>query len=194
MEKPYVGRATLRDTLNGLEIAIPSKKNWFIIIFMGAWLGGWFMGEAFAIGALTGLFGDNPAGLFILFWLVAWTAGGFFALRTFLWMIAGKELLLFERGHLTIDKKGALLVKSRTYDLRELKNIRISDNGSGNGVWGYQQNSFISLGTNGTIKFDYGLKTVRIADGIDEAEAKFIIEKLKEKRILDENNYAQQQV
>lgn len=185
MEKPYSGRAILRDTFHGMEISIPAKKNWFILIFMGAWLGGWFVGE---IVAIRGLLGNSAAGPFLLFWLIGWTAGGLFILQKFLWMLAGKELILFERGQLTIDKKGALLAKSKTFDIGELRNIRVSDNVGG--IWGYQQNSF-NLAVNGAIKFDYGLKTIRIADGIDEAEARFIIAKLKEKRILDDDNFAQ---
>lgn len=189
MEKPYGGQATIEDTLNGVQISIPSKKNWFIIIFLGAWLGGWFMGETFAIGALSGLFGDGPASLFLLFWLIAWTAGGFFAFRTFLWMIVGKEIISLERGMLTVDKKGALLAKPKTYEIKEIKNIRINDTQSNNGLWGNYQTNSMGIAANGTIKFDYGLKTIRMADGISEAEANFIIEKLKEKKILNEGNF-----
>lgn len=40
----------------------------------------------------------------------------------------------------------------------------------------------------GTLRFDYGLKTVRFGGGIDEAEANFIINKLKEKKFIGETN------
>jgi len=42
----------------------------------------------------------------------------------------------------------------------------------------------------GTIRFDYGLQTVKFAAGIDEAEAKFIVDKLKERHLLTEINYS----
>lgn len=38
-------------------------------------------------------------------------------------------------------------------------------------------------------KFDYGLKTVQIAGGIDEAEANYIIEQLKSRRLLADKNF-----
>jgi hypothetical protein len=183
MEKPYSGRATIIDSISGIEITIPAKRNWFILVFLGGWLGGWFCAEVFVIGMVTGFLTDNPAGLFVLFWLIGWTAGGVYTIRTFLWMIAGKESILIERGQLTIDKKGALFVKAKTYDLNEVKNIRVAGNDN-KGAWGYQQNNWMSLGTNGTIKFDYGLKTIRMADGIDEAEASYLIARLREKGIV----------
>jgi hypothetical protein len=34
------------------QIAIPSKKNWFTLIFMSVWLAGWLFGELFALGIL----------------------------------------------------------------------------------------------------------------------------------------------
>ncbi|MBK7939818.1 MAG: hypothetical protein IPJ82_23280 [Lewinellaceae bacterium] len=41
----------------------------------------------------------------------------------------------------------------------------------------------------GMIRFDYGLKTIHIANGIDEAEAKFILERLKSKRLITDKNF-----
>ena len=52
IEKPTNGRARINQDFNSLNISIPSKKNWFIIIFMTAWMGGWVMGETSAIGAI----------------------------------------------------------------------------------------------------------------------------------------------
>lgn len=190
MEQPYKGRATIQDNFSDLQIIIPAKRNWFIIIFVAAWLCGWFMGETFALGALTGLIGDNPFSIFLLFWLIAWTVGGFFAFRTFLWNLIGKEIITVGQGSLMIDKKGALLFKPKTYDLNEVRNIRVQEDNLGyNGIFGTQRNSFSAFNQGGTIRFDYGLKTVKFAGGIDEAEAKFIIDKLKERHLLTERNY-----
>ncbi len=52
MEKPYPGRAIINSTFNGLEIIIPSKKSWAVTIFLFGWLGGWSMGEYFALSEL----------------------------------------------------------------------------------------------------------------------------------------------
>jgi len=188
MEQPYKGRAVIIDNVIDLQIIIPAKKNWLLIIFLGGWLGGWFLGETFAIVAVIGILRGNPASLFILFWLIAWTAGGLFALRAFLWLLRGKEVITVEQGTLNICKKGALFFNPKTYDLKEVKNIRIQENVYGDGGW--QRNNSGVLGSGGTIKFEYGLRSVRFANDIDEAEAKFIIDKLKEKHFLTEQNFA----
>jgi hypothetical protein len=190
MERPYSGRAIIIDNITDLQIIIPSKRNWFIIIFVGAWLGGWLMGEIFALGLLIGTLRGNPLDLFMLFWLTAWTAGGFMAFRAFLWNLIGKEIITVGQGRLAIDKKAALLFKPKIYDLNEVKNVRIKDdNIEFGGFFGGQRNRLSPFNSGGTIKFDYGLQTVKIAGGIDEAEAKFIVEKLKEKHFLTEKNF-----
>ena len=191
MEIPYKGRTTIQDNVTDIQIIIPAKRNWFIIIFIGAWLGGWLMGELFALGAVTGLFsGRSPAGFFILFWLVAWTVGGFFAFRTFLWNLKGREIVTVGQGRLAIDKKGALLSKPKEYDLNEVKNLRVQDDDPSYGMFGGRRNNFGAFGLGGTIRFDYGLQTVKFANGVDEAEARFIINKLKDRHMLMDKNIA----
>ena len=191
METPYNGRATIQDNLTDLQITIPAKRNWFIVLFVGAWLGGWVMGEVFALGAVTGLLGTSPASLFLLFWLVGWTLGGFFAFKTFIWNLKGKEIITVGQSRLKIDKKGALLFKAKEYDLNEVKNVRVQDDNIGiSGLFGRRSNDFGAFSSGGTIKFDYGLQTVRFANGIDEAEAKYLIDKLKGRHLLTQKNYS----
>jgi hypothetical protein len=102
----------------------------------------------------------------------------------------GKEVISFGQGQLTIAKKGTFFYKPRTYDLSEAKNFRAQDNDSGfAGMWSGQRNTFGTLSTTGTIRFDYGLRTIKFANGIDEAEAKSILAKLKDKRLLTEKNF-----
>ncbi len=188
MEIPYSGRAKITDTVRGFSIEIPSKRNWLIIIFLTAWLGGWMIGEWAALGTLTGFLTDsnmNTGSIFILIWLIAWTAGGFLALRTWLWMVAGKEIISFDNYELSINKKGALLYSPKVYDLREVKNFDLNPTTSSDNPFGMNSNRGIwNLGNNGMLKFDYGLKTIKIAAGIDEAEGRYLLEIIREKNLL----------
>ncbi len=187
-EKPYQGRAIVVDTFQGLEITIPTKKNVLLILFLSFWLCGWLMGETFAIGAVGGLWRSlNFAGLFILIWLCGWTIGGFFAIRTLIWNVIGKEILHFEQGQLTVQKQGAIFFKPSTYDLSEAKNFRVQEDKYGYG--GARRTGLAPLYDGGTIRFNYGLKTLKIAGGVDEAEAEFILTKLKSKKILTDKNF-----
>ena len=187
MEKPYKGRATIQDNLTDLQIIIPAKRNWLAALFLGGWLGGWLMGELFALGALLSVLRGNPANLFVLFWLVAWTAFGIFAIRTLVWLLAGKEIITVGGNKLEIKRKAALFSKPKVFDLDAVKNIRAQEI-----VSDYERRrlDFGGLSSAGTIRFDYGLKTVQFASGIDEAEARFILEKLKERRLLTEKNFS----
>jgi hypothetical protein len=184
MEKPYHGRAIIQDNITSMQITIPAKRNWFIILFMGAWLCGWLFGEAFALKGIVGLMYSHFAGVFLLFWLVAWTIGGFFAFRAFLWNLRGKEIIVIGQGQLSIDKVGQILFKPKSYDLQEVKSIRTQEDSYGyNSMFG-QRNAFASFNTGGTIRFDYGLKTIQFGIGLDEAEAKYILNILQSKYFL----------
>ena len=81
----------------------------------------------------------------------------------FLWNLIGKEIITIGQSRLTIDKKGALLFKAKTYDLTEVKNIRVKDDN-----WGFNSPFAGSRSGGGwleasmraeTIRFDYGLRT-----------------------------------
>jgi hypothetical protein len=188
MEQPYKGRATILDNYPDLQIIIPAKRNWFVIIFLGFWLCGWLFGELFVSFTVFGVFKGNPISLFMLIWLIGWTVGGFFAFRILLWNLTGKEIITVGQGVLKIDKRGVLIFKAKTYDLNEVKKIRVQDENIGFGPFG-RRNDFGYMG-GGTIRFDYGLRSVKFASSIDEAEARSIIEKLKERHLLTEKNYS----
>lgn len=189
IEKPTNGRARINQDINSLNISIPSKKNWFIIIFMTAWMGGWVMGEAFAIRTIFN--SDTPiiANAFLLFWLVGWTVGGAFVIYTISWQLVGREIINVERGLLRIEKSVKGIGRKKVYDINSIQNIDINPT-QDFGIWGgnYNLNLFGMKG--GKIKFDYGMKTIKFANDIDEAEARMIIEKLKGNTNLKEDNFA----
>jgi hypothetical protein len=184
MEIPYTGRAIIDEDFGGIEITIPTKKNWFIILFLSFWLCGWFAGEIFVSARALGFWGRDPAP-FLLFWLCGWTVGGFFALRTFWWTLMGKEVISVGQGALTIDRKGAFLYKLKSYDLRETKNFRAQEDYMSSGPFGYgRSNNIFNLDKKGTIKFDYGMQTIKFGDALDEAEANSILQKLRDKKLI----------
>ncbi len=185
MEKPYSGRAHINESTREFTIEIPSRKNWLIIIFMTAWLGAWLIGELSALGIVAGILSGNEqdlASLFVLFWLAAWTIAGFFIIRTLVWMIAGKEIISFSNTELKIHKKAMLLSKVKTYDIKEVKDFAVIPNTSTDNIFGGIDGlKFWNMGNQGSLKFDYGLKTVKLAMGIDEAEAKSLLDKIQSK-------------
>ncbi len=182
MEIPYAGLAVIDEDFNGFTITIPAKRNVFVLVFLSVWLCGWALGETFALKEV--LTGGGIPGLFLIVWLCGWTIGGFFAVRTFWWNLAGKEVISIANGALTLDKRGALFYKAKTYDLHQAANFRAQEEPVVQSPFGNRRNNSLGLNDRGTIRFDYGMKTVKFADGIDEAEANFILQKLRGKRII----------
>lgn len=149
-----------------------------MVIFLTAWMIGWCTGETFAITTL--FFGDTPlfANAFLLLWLTGWTAGGLFCITILLWSIAGQEIIKAENGVIEIGREIFSLKRSKKYHINELRQLTINPTSDSDvlGI-GYQRNLFGLRG--GVLKFDYGLKTLKLATGIDEAEGRLIIETFK---------------
>lgn len=165
-------RSTLQEGPSGLEISIPTKKNWFVLIFLLAWLGGWAMGEISAIGELLGG-SDTEESWFLAFWLVGWTVGGGFVIYVLFWMLAGIERVVLGADSLLLRKEVFGVGRGKKYSLGHVSNLRIvppSDLwSSGMRFWGVG---------GGLVAFDYGAKTLRFGSGLDEAEASMIVQDL----------------
>jgi hypothetical protein len=126
VEQPFAGRAKIDYDGLRLRIAIPSKTNWFVVIFLMAWLGGWFMGESTVLGQLmSGQ--DNAGDMFLIVWLTMWTIGGVFVFLALLWSLFGQETLeidnnVFQVGKGLLDFK--LFVKR--YETRLIHNLELN--------------------------------------------------------------------
>lgn len=174
IETPSQGQATITQAGNSLQVLIPTRKNWFAIIFLTAWMGGWVMGEVFAITTL--FFGSTPllANAFLLFWLTGWTVAGLFCVTILLWTIAGQEIIKVENGILEVGRQVFSLKRSKQYLLREVRHLGLGTSLEDGLIgMGYQKNFFGLKG--GILQFDYGLKTIKFANSIDEAEARSLI-------------------
>jgi len=166
--EPSPGRAQVVETVDGVLIRIPSRRHGCAMAFLGFWLLGWAAGEAFAVWAV--LNGGTPLGprLFVLVWLCGWTVGGFFALRAWLWMLVGREMVLVNGAILAIKRDIFGLGRVREYDWSAVANLRAAPP-TGDGQ---KRLGAISLGASeGAIAFDYGARTWRFGSDLDEAEA-----------------------
>ncbi len=180
IEKPSEGRAKIEHDGLSMKITIPSKKNWFIILFLSAWMMGWFWGESYAIKDLLEteiLFIDG----FMIFWLIGWTIGGLFAIIVLLWTLFGCEIITIEKPIFKIEK-GVLNIGiiKKSYDLGIIKNLELSPVSNTDSIFSNKKNINEFWGmTGGKIRFDYGMKTIKFGIGLDEAEARHLIDELK---------------
>ena len=150
MEKPYAGKAVIEESFNEIKIIIPTKANVFASIFLSFWLCGWAAGE---VAAFFALLKDSATSFFLIFWLGGWTVGGFFALRTLVWGLVGKEIITITQGELTIEKSRLLFEKPKTYDLNDAKNFRVRHEETPNGTFFGRRGDFGAYAQTGTISF-----------------------------------------
>ena len=175
--EPQAVRYRSELTPEGFRIVIPVRRNWFILLFICAWLGGWVFGESSASRQLIAGSDRTPVA-FLSFWLLAWTMGGVFALATVLWQLAGREILTISPTIFSYRAEAFGLGRTRSYRAADVRALRLS---AYSASYFTQQRNWLPpiVGSGfGPIAFDYGARTFRFAPSLDEAEAKLLINDL----------------
>jgi hypothetical protein len=176
---PSASRVTVTDGPGGLGLLIPPKRSWFIILFMGFWLCMWAAGEImvpiqFLKGEITGI-----TEVFVLAWLGVWSAGGAFVIYLWLWNLMGRQIITMHGDTLTTRRDIGGYGFSKEYDLTHVRDLRVSARGSN--AWDYSASlEFLGLG-GGLVAFDYDAKTYRLGAGLDDAEAKLVVQKITDR-------------
>ncbi|MCI0349650.1 MAG: hypothetical protein L0Z53_09520 [Acidobacteriales bacterium] len=146
-----------------MRIDIPAPRSWFLVLFLAAWLIGWWFGLISVFQQLrkTGLVGN----LFQLGWLMFWTFFGLAAIYQVLWTSTGKDVVVVDGIFLSLHKNVlGVNWRSRQFHLQEVQNLRfIPETGSG------KQHRASRIG------FDYGSKVLDFGEGVNEVEAEQIL-------------------
>jgi hypothetical protein len=74
------------------------------------------------------------------------------------------------------------------YEIKSIYNLAVNPEPD-MGIWN-TNNRDIYGAKRGKIKFDYGLKTVKFASDVDEAEARMIVSDLRNTTFLSNENFA----
>ncbi len=175
--KPAVARHTTDYFSNQLTITIHSHKQWLQLPFLIFWLMGWTLGETAAINDIAHQ-GMSGEGLFLLIWIAAWTVGGALALLTLLWILLGCETIAVN-GRFLIHRRQILGVGlTKQYEIAHIRDLRPALQPLS------RSRQWPRWGIYSVIAFDYGAKTVRIGNSIDEAEAKQIVRTLSKYMVV----------
>ena len=161
--------------LGGIEIVIPARSG-FATAFLGVWLCGWAFGETFAVKEVV----NGTASAFLYFWLAGWTLGGAFALTSFLWGLLGREHILVTRDQVALIHRCGPWRRVQLFEPREIRELRVTNTPDRIGRRGSM--SVMPLWGDGTgpLLFDYGFRTVHVADGVSPAEARIIASEIRE--------------
>lgn len=156
---PSLPRFKAESLPGGVRVAIPSRQDWFSIMFFGL----------FSALVATELFSPSgkSLGLFDIAQLAVWAIIGLYALWNVLWELGGKEIITIQAT--TFERRRAAfgVGLSRRYALSEVKNLR------------FKEYSFTEWAGLGSLAFDYGDKTVRIGQDLPEVEARTLLESLQ---------------
>ncbi|MBK8421315.1 hypothetical protein [Candidatus Villigracilis saccharophilus] len=183
--KPTQPRHKVQQLNDGIQIVLPSKKNFFRIIWFVLGLAMWvFMtGSVVFITSLLiiGLGSNNGKWIFIgflAFILLFLVSLGAYIIYSLLWQFIGKEIIIVKNDTLRISRQIFNRNKFLEYSTPSISGLRSSTP---------QPVLFASIkifknisGQNGMIAFDYGAKTVRFGFEIEESEAKKIVSVLQE--------------
>lgn len=169
------GKSRILNEGDDTIIQIPSKKNWFILIFAIFWLGGWFFGFK---SAFTSLYSNqSETNGFLIFWLCGWSVFGAVIIFSVLWGLFGKEKLIINSFIIILKKEIFNIGIKKEFEINEIKNINFNEIENS---WFSMKNRWVMWGFGpGKIKFDYGMKTYSIGLGVDDAEAKYLVDEIK---------------
>jgi hypothetical protein len=110
---------------------------------------------------------------------------GLISFRQFLWLLNGRQELIIENGALTLYKKGTYLTKPKTFDLKNVQNVRQAIDEDSQTLFEKIQNN-ISVNRKvifrhvfGQILFDYNGKTVRLFNDLDKSERLRLINEIE---------------
>ncbi len=167
---PHSGRALINEHPNGLHLEVPARKRPFQLIFLCAWLCMWAFGW---LSAFNGLFAGG--GLFIFIWLIGWTVGGLWAMITVGWMAIGQEVITFETQGINISRKLGPFSRNWNCGAAHISDLRATEQPTSSFYNNQTAPGFLSGPAHGTLKFDYGHRTLGFGQELEIGEAKQIL-------------------
>lgn len=174
---PHAGRSTIHETPNGISLEVPALKKPLQLLFLGAWLCMWSLGWVTVFGILlSGVAG--PGGLFLLLWFVGWTIGGLWAIGNFGWMAIGREIITFNTQGINIARKLGPFSRNWNCSAAHISELRTVEQLTSSMFSNQMPPSFMSGAVHGTLKFDYGNRTLGFGIELETGEAKGILKLL----------------
>lgn len=175
--QPSKPRFLIDENAEGLRVVLPARRNWFVIVFVLCWLGGWAFGEGFALNTL--LHGKAGGGaLFLFFWLCAWTVGGILAAYSVGWMLKGQEIVVARQFPPSLQVQREIFgirLRSQNFDANQIGRLRVASEKWSQFDLNYQKRW---IGGINNIAFDYGARTHYFGAGLDDAEARIVVDAL----------------
>ena len=203
---PPSPRCIIENTSPSLIITIPSRRHWFLTVYLVLLLGVFAaialpVGGMLLVGALfplAGLLGGSGSavneavvsmviagcgmGLSLLAFVGMLLAGGLYVLYLLLWQLTGVEKIEVDSQAITVQHlmlKTLRVGRPKIHSAEHVKELRAVP--SNTAMWWWWRSMYLWGLMDGSIAFDYGAKTFRYGSGVDEAEAKNIVRAILER-------------
>ena len=176
---PPSTRYTLDDSAEKLKITIPGGTQWSRILHIFASLIVWFFVEMFSVSGLMYSDDAEGPGLILLIWITIWTIAGLWTMYFLFMLLLGDEIIEINSETLTIGHLISGVGFSSKYKAEDIGELRTLGQNNWEGLeWTFQPRLG---GHNGLIAFSCEDRTIRIGDGLDEAEAKQVLESIRQR-------------
>jgi len=163
-------RFQIEKTFDGELIKVRARRQIFPMLFLPIWLAGWTAGGVAAITQVIQHF--EP---FLVFWLCGWAVGWVAVSGTLVWMFTGAETVKVVHDDLEVTHLALGFKRTWLYQGNMIRALGVAPQPG----WPFRfqwQIPFFSNTRSGAIRFDYGARTYYLAAGLDEAEARRIID------------------
>jgi hypothetical protein len=168
--EPRGARHRVEIANGGEQLAIPLKRNWFVMLFLPVWLCGWAFGWISVARELSHSFQPSAAA-----WLFVWSLGGLFAIGALVAQFGSERLRIVGRD-LEVSIGVGPLRRIHRYHGKKIANLSAWTPQPYRFYPGRSQRPFwMRQRTTGTVKFDYGAKSIFLANGVDEPEGPMIV-------------------
>jgi hypothetical protein len=165
------------ETTDGYEqINIPARRNILVILFLSVWLTGWTVGGVSVIIVLVSK-GFQP---FLAIWLCGWALGEAYVAVTLCWLLFGLEAIRVLGADLEVGYLMLGFARRRLFRGSEIRHLSSS---APSVIERYNRISlpFFIRNKSGSVKFDYGARTIYLAAGLDESEGRLIVDFLRKR-------------
>lgn len=176
--EPGKGRAVIEQDGTGLRITIPASMHIGTTTVLTLWLIFWAAGEIVIARTLFQGFAEGPSAaqmLFMIIWPAVWTLMGAWSAGLLLWNVIGKEITELNPTMLKHRKQISIFNRSREYNVANIVHLRPTLS-LPSSFWFYRLTLALLTFKDGAISFEYGHDTRYLASGLEEADAKYVIE------------------
>lgn len=162
------------ESVQGREwLKVPAQGSVFVTLFLLVWLGGWTAGAVTALRTVA-----TRPNAFMVFWLCGWALGGLWVALLLSWFLTGSERLSADGHDLEIERRVLGRAFAKRYRGTEVR--RLAVHSPQTFAWGRRGNfggsPFFQSDRWGRVSFEYGARSVYLAGGLDDAEARRVVE------------------